>query len=293
MTGTPLGYGGGYKTKILLKGEFIMTNTKKKNGNKRKLLGAVGMLTVSAAMLVSSTFAWFSMNKTVRAQTMSISAKSDSTFLLISKTNTDAADIQTEKKTLVDDLATGVTNTTLIPSTPAVAADLTTYATPLTGANAVTNQATAAVQSNWWTANSDDPAKATENTINVTKLTAANFSDYVIKKTVYLTVAKGANNAINLSVTPTFAKTGTDDQTDYTGVKVLVATSDGGFATLTKDSAKTDIKGSNTALTDATVLTVDLYIYYDGKDSTVYSNNYGKLAGADVTFEFEVEPVTT
>ena len=222
---------------------------------------------------------------------MSISAKSDSTFLLISKTNTQAADIQTEKKTLVDDLASDVTKTTLIPSTPAVAADLTTYATPLTGAEAVTDKDTAAVQSNWWTANSSDPAKATENTINVTKLKAENFSDYVIKKTVYLTVAKGANNATNLKVTPTFAKTGTDDQTDYTGVKVLVATSDDGFAILDKDSTETDIKGDNTALTDSTVLTVDLYIYYDGKDSTVYSNNYSKLAGADVTFTFKVEPI--
>lgn len=268
-----------------------MTNTKKKNGNKRKLLGAIGMLTVSAAMLVSSTFAWFSMNKTVTAQTMSISAKSDSTFLLISKTNTQAADIQTEKKTTINDLASDVTKTTLIPSTPAVADDLSTYTTELNGASAVTNQATAAVQSNWWTANSDDPGDATNHTINVAKLTAANFSDYVIKKTVYLTVAKGANKATNLKVTPAFAKTGTADQTDYTGVKVLVATSDGGFATLTKDSAKTDISGSNTALTDTTVLTVDLYIYYDGKDSTVYSNNYSKLAGADVTFTFEVEPI--
>ena len=267
-----------------------MTNTKKKNGNKRKLLGAVGMLTVSAAMLVSSTFAWFSMNKKVTAQTMTISAKSDSTFLLISKTNTAAADIQAEKKTLVNDLADTADKTTLIPSTPAVSDDLTTYATPLTGAYAITNQATAAVQSNWWTANSSDPANATTNTINVTKLTADNFSEYVIKKTVYLTVAKGANNATNLSVTPTFTKKeGT--ATDYSGVKVLVATSDGGFATLTKDSTKTDIKGSNTALTDTTVLTVDLYIYYDGKDSTVYSNNYDKLAGADVTFDFEVEPI--
>ena len=236
-------------------------------------------------------YAWFSMNKEVTAKTMSISAKSDSTFLLISKTNTQAADIQTEKKTLVDDLASDVTKTTLIPSTPAVAADLTTYATPLTGAEAVTDKDTAAVQSNWWTANSSDPAKATENTINVTKLKAENFSDYVIKKTVYLTVAKGANNATNLKVTPTFAKTGTDDQTDYTGVKVLVATSDDGFAILDKDSTETDIKGDNTALTDSTVLTVDLYIYYDGKDSTVYSNNYSKLAGADVTFTFKVEPI--
>lgn len=31
--------------------------------NRRKLLSAIGMLTVSAVMLTTSTFAWFSLNK--------------------------------------------------------------------------------------------------------------------------------------------------------------------------------------------------------------------------------------
>ena len=51
-----------------------MTNTNKKNKNTRKLLGAIGMLSVSAAMLVSSTFAWFSMNKKVTANSASLKA---------------------------------------------------------------------------------------------------------------------------------------------------------------------------------------------------------------------------
>ena len=58
-----------------------MTNTKKKT-NKRKLLGAVGMLSVSAAMLVSSTFAWFTMNKTVKATNMQVQAKADQGLLI-------------------------------------------------------------------------------------------------------------------------------------------------------------------------------------------------------------------
>ena len=68
-----------------------MTNTKKKNGNKRKLLGAVGMLTVSAAMLVSSTFAWFSLNKKVTASTMNVKAKSYNPYLLINEEQGDTA----------------------------------------------------------------------------------------------------------------------------------------------------------------------------------------------------------
>ncbi len=58
-----------------------MTNTKKKT-NKRKLLGAVGMLSVSAAMLVSSTFAWFTMNKTVQATNMQVKARAEGGLLI-------------------------------------------------------------------------------------------------------------------------------------------------------------------------------------------------------------------
>lgn len=50
------------------------------------------MLSVSAAMLVSSTFAWFSMNKRVTAQTMSVTAKSADPYLKISAKENDFVD---------------------------------------------------------------------------------------------------------------------------------------------------------------------------------------------------------
>lgn len=270
-----------------------MTNTKKKNGNKRKLLGAFGMLTVSAAMLVSSTFAWFSMNKTVSAQTMSISAKSDGTYLMIGTGDNDTADeIQAQATTNSVDIGTSGVFTALVPSTPAVSADLTAHATELTGASAVTNLATAAVYSNWWTANSSDPDNATTNTINVKKLTT--FEGFVIKKTVYLTVADGANNATDLKIKPTFTAQSTGEHDTFAGVKVLVVTDDAVMTTLTstQSGSAISIQGSN-AITSTGVRQVDLYIYYDGKDSTVKTSNFANLVGADVSFEFTVEPVTT
>ncbi len=62
-----------------------MTKTNKKSKNTRKLLGAVGMLTVSAAMLVSSTFAWFTMNKTVKATAMEVKAHAEEGLLINEK----------------------------------------------------------------------------------------------------------------------------------------------------------------------------------------------------------------
>ena len=47
------------------------------------------MLSVSAAMLVSSTFAWFSLNRNVRAQTMTVTAKSADPYLQISANGSD------------------------------------------------------------------------------------------------------------------------------------------------------------------------------------------------------------
>lgn len=275
------------------KGEFIMTNTKKKHGNKMKLLSAVGMLTVSAAMLVSSTFAWFSMNKNVQASTMSISAKSDGTYLMIGTGENDTADeIQAQATTNSVNIGESGVFTALVPSTPAVTADLTAHATELTGASAVSDLATAAVYSNWWTANSSDPDNATTNTINVKKLTT--FDGFVIKKTVYLTVADGSNEADTLTIKPTFTAQSEAEGKTFQGIKVLVVTDDGVMQTLSNanNNSAVDIQGTHN-ITSSGVRQVDLYIYYDGKDSTVKTSNYANLTGADVTFEFAVEPVTT
>ncbi len=65
-----------------------MTNTKKKT-NKRKLLGAVGMLSVSAAMLVSSTFAWFTMNKDLTATSMTLKAEAEGGIVISNEAGTD------------------------------------------------------------------------------------------------------------------------------------------------------------------------------------------------------------
>jgi hypothetical protein len=66
-----------HKNKKQKKGEMkTMKNTK-------KLIPALGMLLLSACMLVTSTFAWFSMNTSVTATNMSVSAKADQVYLQI------------------------------------------------------------------------------------------------------------------------------------------------------------------------------------------------------------------
>ncbi len=65
------------------------TTTNKKTSAKKKLLPAAGSLLISAAMLGTSTYAWFTMNKEVQVTGMQMKTKVGSN-LLISTTNLDA-----------------------------------------------------------------------------------------------------------------------------------------------------------------------------------------------------------
>lgn len=59
-----------------------MKTTKKKNSATKKLLPAVGMLAISATMLATSTYAWFTMNKEVQVTNMVVQAKADQGLLI-------------------------------------------------------------------------------------------------------------------------------------------------------------------------------------------------------------------
>lgn len=58
--------------------------------NKRKLLSAIGMLTVSATMLATSTFAWFTMNKRAKVENLSLKATVSSNLLISPDNSSDA-----------------------------------------------------------------------------------------------------------------------------------------------------------------------------------------------------------
>lgn len=56
--------------------------TKKKTSAKKKLLPAIGMLAISGAMLASSTYAWFTMNKEVSVTGMEMKAHAEEGLLI-------------------------------------------------------------------------------------------------------------------------------------------------------------------------------------------------------------------
>ena len=264
------------------------------------LVPAMGMLLLSTAASITGTVAWFAANASVTATGMELRAKSDTTYLLISKTNSTADAIQAENSNQgfkEVDFAMTENESKVYPSAPVLdaseAAYLTTSGKTVAGAAITTagaiidDETSASAVTNWYTASALTAAAATIDTASVRQLTS--FTDYVVVKTVYLTIADGANPAHSLTVTPTFAKL---DNTgvDLTAVKMLVTTDDDGFTQLSSANNGTaiDISGDDTTLTNTTVRTVKMYLYYDGNEDVVYTNNMNLLKGVEVSVSFGV-----
>ena len=66
----------------------------------KKLIPALIMLLISALLLGTSTYAWFSMNKTVSAENMEIKATSANPYLVISETENGTFDTDADSMVL-------------------------------------------------------------------------------------------------------------------------------------------------------------------------------------------------
>ncbi|SHM59731.1 hypothetical protein [Ruminococcus flavefaciens] len=93
---------------------MMKKNNTKKNRTARKLLPAAGMLAVSASMLATSTYAWFTMNKEVQVNGLAMRTKVSSN-LLISSNNEEGtykADTLVEgRKALLEPVSSNSANT--------------------------------------------------------------------------------------------------------------------------------------------------------------------------------------
>ncbi len=249
----------------------------------KKLIPAFCMLLVSAILLGSSTYAWFSMNKTVAATGLQMTAKADFMYLLAVEKDADKAkDANTAFGTMQANPSTyksvefnmsGV-NTALAPSTPDAAASTTNR-----------SKTTLAVEGNWYTTSSDDPgspnASAKPDAKHSLGTAGYDFANYVIKKTVYLTLAKDSTGTI-LKASATITKKGADETDVISAVKVLVAG--------TKGVAEGSTVAEIADITNTAAVEVDVYVYFDGTDSSVYTNNFANIMeGATIVITFSVE----
>lgn len=96
-----------------------MKTNKKKNSATKKLLPAVGMLAISASMLATSTYAWFTMNKEVTVTGMSLKAHSEEGLLI--------NEVKTATSNTWDDAAQAAETPTVFELRPTSTSDLATW----------------------------------------------------------------------------------------------------------------------------------------------------------------------
>ena len=243
----------------------------------RKLIPAFVLLLISTAIMSSATFAWFSMNTQVTATGMQVTAKSNNTYLLIGDTwTTDAATTATNIQAvtpaqLTVPLTVADSDADVFPAAPALTAEQAAYLPASTGKKVdgtaiatagvqVTNNTTAAAVTNWFTATAEAPTAATMLAGSARQLTT--FTDYVIVKHAYLTLAVGSNNAQNLTVTGTILPKGLTKVAaagKAEADKTYYSYSAGVFTNLNATAGTTDVDTSNYVLNAASgPATIDL-----------------------------------
>ena len=226
----------------------------------KKLIPALCMLLVSAVMLGSTTFAWFSMNTTVTATGMQVEAKSDELFLVIQYGST------FDKTGVTTTATSNAQKKALLPVAHGTVSDGTG------SASKIENKADMTDYTKWYYAysGSNEAYSAKEN--SAVQVAQNTLGDYIASETFSVGVndKSGASKFANLNVT---AVTIPEEKglvlVLVCGEKVLTFTEGG--ASLTGKTLTDDTGLESTTIT--------AYYYIDGNSKYVYSNNAATITG--------------
>lgn len=231
----------------------------------KKLIPAFCMLLVSAIMLGSSTFAWFSMNTKVSANNMQVNAKTNTTFLLINNDGKTGNQMTAQETTIA---AKAPTNTTLYPAAFFKTVDDDTTMGKKDGTNAfklIEDGKLTAGSDVWVTANNGNRDNANDKVANVVKLnpTETNFANYTAEYKVWLTLLKGT------AATQQYVKISLVADTEVGSAKAVAKIGNewidlgaGTTAQFTTDKI---------SLSDSTAVQVSVFVYIDGNNANVKS----------------------
>lgn len=229
----------------------------------KKLIPALCMLLVSAVMLGSTTFAWFSMNKVVTASGMNVTATTNEQFFVISATNTLATET---KLTSVTKTAGGVVDTTH----NITAADNKVYPVAF-----VTGTAPNGVTDPWYTARSnkrDDHTMAEGSAVGV----KTGATDYMLTYTLWIGVSEGSQKQTSkVKVTATI--------TGEAGVAIQIGSTD--LMELKTGVAKNT--SADIEFTPGTAVEVKIYAFIDGNNTNVKSSNTKAITGT-IELQFDL-----
>lgn len=291
----------------------------KKNSAMKKLVAAILMLAVSAASLLGSTYAWFSMNKEVSVTSMSIAAKSADPIIEISANGTN----------YYNDLTSG-TNWTLPDATGIKLKLVTPTAVASSGGAVSWGWASSTAHDNAQKTNATTPVTLTAQTTPAQTESgrAAYLGDgtdlYVLKQT--LTIRNKSYDVAGANLTIKEVKIDlSSTNTIKNAVRVLFV-SDGKFAvyqpaasgsgmtlaaagdapwliTTGESPTATAMSVTTAGGTQAAGLpiiastlaanggsaTVDVYMYFDGTDDDAYTDLATDLSAVSAEFTFAID----
>lgn len=247
---------------------------------RKQLLAAVAMVLVALISLSSATFAWFVTNNTVKATTSTISAQSNAAFMVIKYGESAVSSDLTADKATIDDTplypaqwaknfnVDGANGAAITVDKPAVYQFETAYAQTV-GAATMKADTLVAV---------GDPAAAVS-------------AEYAVKNTFNIS-AKGTNLTA-LKVAGASIATGDTGNTELDNALRVLVVSPTGWVLCDKDGVVSDSDGANNGTLGDTITAgadteVNLYVYYDGNEDEIYTNNLANLkdASAKITVEF-------
>ncbi len=222
------------------------------------------MVCVAAVALGSSTYAWFVSNNSVKATTSGISAQSNAAFMVIKYNEKTGANSETADKSTV----TGPTKLY-----PAQVVDNGVWQSAFASSSGASTEA----------ANTRFTIKSSGQTDGSAE--AANAASYAKKETFYIGSKAGAFE--NLKVT---GVTATNDNSKLdSAIRVMVVCGsnwvvykgDGTKVTLTGEATNEVLadKIEHVSDTDNGDKKVDVYVYYDGADDKVFTDQEGMFEG--------------
>ena len=256
----------------------------------KKLIPALGMLLLSACMLITSTFAWFSVNETVDATGMSVAAVGDQVYLQIVDatkpfTTTDAH--KTTEGSVKLASGTGLTPATVVKKITDFGVGVDTI-DPYTGGEFS------------WVTNTSNDANVSAH---AGKYTEANTTSYYLLNQfkVRLNPDAGKKTADNPLRVSSIGFTGTSDALGKcVSVLVVGETGTATYAQLWKQDAggnwsetgNKQLTASAFAYAD-TPLTVSVYVFFDGENSNCTINNLSTASNSyTIAVNFTVKAAT-
>lgn len=249
---------------------------------KKQMGAAIAMVLVAAVALGSATFAWFVSNNTVTAETSKISAQSNAPFLKIDKT--------------------AITESSTTSSSYAEDADVKLYP-----AQVVKNTDNKPLFKSAYASAATATTELTNSRYDVGDATAAVNGEFAIKKSFKIGTADAkAGSFKNLKVSGVkLTSDGADGLEDALSILVVcgdnwaVYKKSSNGVVLTEYNDSVSAVGNNTDGVLATTIAanasvdVDVYVFYDGSETNVYTKNLDKLTAIGATVTFTATPVNT